>query len=187
MDRLWAITLLLGLALFALWYFGEAVTTYYRPELDFFFLFAAIYTTGLGLFALLARHMGYVRAFDSYLLVASPFFRFKTSYRRIRGISCTDFHRLYDLSDLSWTEERYVEPLIASTAVVVTLSDYPISPGVMGYFFTKYLVSPKDRALVFVVPDWMALSVELDSRYNEYRQRQRSRKQRRGFQRGLSP
>jgi hypothetical protein len=40
--------------------------------------------------------------------------------------------------------------------------------------------------MVFVVPDWMSFSVELDSRYNKYRQERQARKQARGFQRGTN-
>ena len=186
MDRLWPGSLALGLLLLALWRYGSAFTDLYRPELNGLILVAGVYATGIGLFALLARRMGYVRAYDRFLLVATPFFRFKTSYQRLRGVRSVDIHRLFDLEDLSWTEERYVAPMIGSTAVVVKLTRYPISTGVLEKFFQKYLLSPQDTELVFVVPDWMSFSVELDSRYNEYRQYRSARKHGRGFQRGIS-
>ena len=184
MDRLWPGVLVLGLELFGLWWFRGAWTSLYRPELDPLLMGAAGYTTALGLFAFLARRMGYVRAFDDFFLVASPFYRFKTSYQRIRGMRAADFHRLFDLEKMSWSEERYVRPMIGATAVVIRLTDYPVPTGLMGTFFHRYLVSPKDTELVLLVPKWMDLSVELDSRYNEYRQRKRRRMSISGFQRG---
>ncbi|HUF37465.1 MAG TPA: hypothetical protein VMN57_02990 [Anaerolineales bacterium] len=186
MDRLWPGTLAFGLLLLTMWRFGEAFTDLYRPELAGLVLAAGVYATLLGLFALLARRMGYVRAFDRYLLIATPFFRFKTSYERLRGVRSVDFHRLFDLEDLSWAQERYIAPLIGSTAVVVRLTGYPVSTGVLGIFFQRYLISQKDTELVFVVPDWMGFSVELDSRYNKYRQARGMRKRTGGFQRGVS-
>jgi hypothetical protein len=184
MGRFWPWTFVLGLLLLAMWYFGPAFTTLYRPGLNWLLLAAGGYAAALGLFALFARRMGYVRAYDRFLLVATPFFRFKTSYERLRGIRSVDFHRLFDLEGLSWSQMKYVEPMIGSTAVVVRLAKYPVSANVLAYFFSKYFFSPQDTEMVFVVPDWMSFTVELDSRYNKYRQERQARKQVRGFQRG---
>lgn len=186
MDRLWRPVLLLSFALFALWRFGSALTHLYRPQIGPLVLAAAVYTGGFGLFAWLARGRGYVRAFDDYLLIASPFFRFKTSFERFRGVRSVDFHRLFELRNLSWTEERYTAPMIGKTAVVVRLSRYPLSLGLLSAFFHRYLFSPKDTELVLLVHDWMGFSVELDSRYNDFRQRRRRRLKPTGFQRGVS-
>ena len=185
MDRLWPGSLALGLLLLTLWRYGPAFTTFYRPGLSSLILAAGLYATFLGLFALFARRMGYVRAFDRYLLVATPFFRFKTSYKRLRGVRSVDFHRLFDLEGLSWAQERYIGPMIGETAVVVKLSKYPLSTGILENFLQKYYFSPQDTELVFIVPDWINFSVELDSRYNEFRENQGARKKARGFQRGV--
>lgn len=184
MSRLWFLAMFFGLEMLALWKFKSAFSDTYRPELDLLLLFAGLYGCGLGLFALLGRRMSYIRAFDRYFLVATPLFRFKTSYRRVRGVRATDFHRLFELNHLSWAEERYTQTMIGRSAVVVNLVDYPVSPRLAGLFFHRYLFSPKGTELVLLVPDWMALSVELDSRYNDYRQRRRAQKQASGFQRG---
>lgn len=185
LGRLWPWTFFLGLLLLALWYYGPAFTSLYRPGLSWMFLAGGGYAAGLGLFGLLSRRMGYVRAHDRFLLVATPFFRFKTSYKRLRGVRSVDFHRLFDLEGLGWSQERFVGPLIGSTAVVVKLSEFPVSTRLLQLFFSRYFISTGDTELVFVVPNWMEFSVELDSRLNRFRQEQQLRKQSRGFQRGI--
>jgi hypothetical protein len=102
------------------------------------------------------------------------------------GVRSADFHRLFDLEGLSWAQERYIGPVIGKTAVVVKLTRYPISTKVLERFLPRYYLSPQDTELVFVVPDWMSFSVELDSRYNKYRQIKGARRKTRGFQRGVS-
>ena len=175
MDRLWRGTSLLSLELFAIWWFGTAMTEFYRPQLDPLLFGAAGFAAALSLFAFLSRRMGYVRAFDNHILVATPFFRFKTSYKRIRGVQSAEFHRLFPLENLSWAEDRYIAPMVGETAVVIKLKDYPVSPKLLGLFFHRYLISPRGTELVLMVPDWMALSVELDSRYANYQQRMAAR------------
>lgn len=186
LGRFWPWTFVLGLLLLAMWVYGPAFTSLYRPQLSGMILGAGGYALFFGLFALLSRRMGYVRAYDRFILVATPFFRFKTSYERLRGIRSVDFHRLFNLEGLAWTEMKFVEPMIGKTAIVVRLSGYPLSPKVLSYFFPRYLFSPQDTEFVFVVPDWMKFSGELDSRYNKYRESRQMRKQGRGFQRGLT-
>lgn len=171
MDRLWRGTAVLSLELFFLWWFGSAFTALYRPQLDPVLLGAAGYSAVLSLFAFLTRRMSYVRASENFLLVATPFFRFKTSYKRIKGVRSVEFHRLYSPANLSWAEDHYTAPMIGETAVVIKLKDFPVSPGLLGLFFPKFLVSEKETELVLLVPDWMAFSLELDSRYAAYQQR----------------
>ena len=184
MDRLWAPSLLFGLLVLGIWRYQAAVTGFYRPEHDLLFLGGGVYASLFGLFAFFARNMGYVRPFERYLLVATPFFRFKTSYKRLRGVRSTDFYRIFDVEHLTWAHERYITPIIGATVVVVKLSKYPLSTRLLQSFFGKFFLSPQDSELVFIVPDWLSLSVELDSRYNGYRDERRARKQQSGFQRG---
>jgi hypothetical protein len=181
MDRLWRGTIVLALELIVLWWFGKAFTSLYRPEIAPIMIGAAGYATAFGLFAFFVRNKGYVRAFDDYLLVATPFYRFKTSYKRIRGIRSVDFHRLFTVEDRPWAERRYSRPMIGETAVVVKLKKYPVSPNLINAFFHTYLINPGETELVLLVPDWMDLSVELDSRYNKYRQRQGNKARRRAL------
>ncbi len=184
MDRLWGITLVLGLVLVALWWFGGAFTDLLHPGNAALVLAAAGIALAVGVFAFLARRMGYVQAHADYFVLATPFFRLKTSYRRVRSIRTTEFFRLFDVDNLKWSEESYLKPFVGESTVVVGLTDYPVSPRVIKLFFPNYILSPKGTEYVLLVPEWMGLSVELDSRYNEYRQRNRRRQEKQGFQRG---
>jgi hypothetical protein len=185
MDRLWGITILLGLVLFALWRFEVGFTRLWRPELKGLVYTAAGIVTAIGLFAFFARRLGYVRAFGDYVLIATPFFRFRTSYRRVRSIRTTEFYRIFELENLSWREENYIKPFLGETAVILSLKDFPLPPGVLRLFLPKYFMSPKGVEIVLLVRDWMSLSVELDSRFSEFRQRVKLKKRNRGFQRGM--
>jgi len=185
MDRLWGITLFLGLTLFALWWFEDSFTSYYRPELKPLIYTAAIVTTVIGVFAYLARGMGYVQALDTHFVIGTPFFRFRTPYGRVRNISTTEFFRVVDRKTLSWANYNYLKPYFGNTVVVVSLRRFPVSPGILQLFFQKHLIKPKQKTIILLVPNWMSLSVELDSRYSEYRQRVRAKKKNRGFKRGM--
>ena len=49
------------------------------------------------------------------------------------------------------------------TVVVVELISYPLNRGMLRLFLPKLMFSKGMPGLVFLVPDWMALSTELDS------------------------
>jgi len=188
MDRLWGITVILGFELFAVWWYGSNLIRQFRPGIDALILYASIYTLTLGWFAFVARWMAYVRAFPDYLLIATPFFRFRTSYRRVLEIRPTEFHRLFDPDNFSWADEQYLRSFVGQTSIVINLREFPIRPGLLRLFFPAQFFSPQSTGFVLVVSDWMGLSVEIDSRMGEWRQKQieRSRMAKRtpGFQRG---
>ncbi len=169
MDRTWGITLLLGMLLLAVWWFGRSYTQFFRFSIENVILFGAIISLAIGIFAFFARFMCYVQAKQDHLLIATPFVRLKTSYRRVVEIRSIEFYRLYSPKNLSWSERTYLDPLFARTAVVVNLKSFPVSRLVLRLFFPKYLLSPQHRGFILVVPDWMTLSTELDSRYSAWR------------------
>jgi hypothetical protein len=185
MDRVWGITLLLGGVLFALWWFGGAFTSLFRPQMETLVLAAAVIALGVGAFAFAARRLGYVQAHASYFLIATPFFRLKTSYRRVRGVRTMEFFRMFDVDNLNWAMESYVKPFVGESMVVVSVADYPMPPNLIKLFFPDFIMSPRDTEFALLVPDWMALSVELDSRLNEYRRRARKKGEQQGFKRGM--
>jgi hypothetical protein len=169
MDRLWGITMVLGLVLLALWWFGGAFTGYFRESLAPIFLAAAITTLVIGGFAFVSRYLCYVQAKSDHLLIATPFIRLKTSYRRVHEIRSTEFWRLHNPENMGWAARNYLDPFFIKTAVTVNLKGYPMSPKLLRLFFPKEMVSDKMSRYVLVVRDWMTLSTELDSRYGGWR------------------
>ena len=186
MDRLWGITVLLGLVLFALWWYGRDFTLFYRPGLvETLVLLAAVLSLGVGIFAFVARFLSFVQPNEDHLLIATPFFRLKTSYRRVVEVRSIEFRMIVPFDRLSWAYRTYLDPFIGETVVVVRLRSYPVPPWVLKLFFPRFMLFPEAPGFVLVVPDWMKLSVELDSRYSGWRQRLAPRPRVPGFQRGM--
>jgi hypothetical protein len=186
MDRLWGITLFLGLALLALWWYGGSFTALYRTGwLDTLILAAWIICLGVSAVAFFGRYLSYVQPNADHLVIRTPFIKLKVSYKRIIQVHTTDFHKLFDPEQFSWAERTYLDPFIGDTAVVINLREYPVSPNIMKLFFSKFIFSPRDKGFVIMVPDWMAFSVDLDSRYSSYQQKHSPRPVGMGFQRGM--
>lgn len=185
MDRVWGITLLLGLALLGLWWYGSAFTELYRGGwVDTMIMVSWIVALGVSAIAFFGRFLSYVQANVDHFVIRTPFFKLKVSYKRIIEVRSTEFHKLFDAENFSWAERTYLDPFIGDTAVVINLREYPISPDILKFFFPKFIFSPRDKGFVIMVPDWMAFSLDLDSRYSSYQQKHSPRPQGLGFQRG---
>jgi hypothetical protein len=186
MDRLWGITLLLGLVLLGLWWYGNAFTSLYRTGwVDMMILIAWVVCFGTSAVAFLGRHLSYVQANADHLVIRTPFIKLNTSYKRIIETRTTEFHKLFEPEQFSWAERTYLDPFIGDTAVVIHLRDYPLSPKILRFFFPKFIFSPRETGYVIMVPDWMAFSLEMDSRFSTYLQKHRPRTKVPGFQRGM--
>jgi hypothetical protein len=125
---------------------------------------------GIGLFAFFARFFGFVQAHGSYFVIATPFIRMKTSYKRVIQVRSAEFSRLYPPTELSWAQRTYLEPFFGKTVVVVNLKSYPLSQGILRLFFPKQMFPPSSKGFILVVPKWMELSLELDSRISTWQQ-----------------
>ncbi|MCB9134923.1 MAG: hypothetical protein H6636_05830 [Anaerolineales bacterium] len=187
MDRLWGITLILGLAILALWWFGSGFTLLYRSGwVDTLILIAWLVSLGISALAFFGRYLSYVQPNADHLLIRTPFIKLRVSYKRIIEVRSSDFHKIFDPETFSWAEVNYLDPFIGDTAVVVNLREYPLSRDFLKFFFPKHFFSPRDKGFIIMVPDWMAFSLELDSRYSSYQQKHSPRPDGiGGFQRGM--
>jgi hypothetical protein len=164
MDRIWkpvlALVVVCGLILGISWLTGLAlVPVESEPWLLGATLLLALAAAG----AYLARTMAYVQARADHLRLVTPFLRLRISYRRIRSVHPSEFHQLFPPQGASWAQRRILEPFYGTTAVVVELISYPFSPRTLRLFLAPQMFSPQSKALVLLVPDWMALSTEIDS------------------------
>jgi len=164
MDRLWKPTLLLGLILAAAsgWALISPVPLF-RVDADVWLFVGALVSLAFSLFTFLMRRMGYVQAFPTYFVIVTPFLRLKVSYRRVRSIHPGSFQQLFPPAELKWGARNYLAPFFSYTAVVVDLSAYPLNRSLLKLFLPAQMFSPRSTGLVLLVPDWMALSTELDS------------------------
>ncbi len=169
MDRLWGPGLALGLVLAATWWQASlGRVPRLQPPLDGWALVAALVTLAFTGFALLARKMSYVQARPNLLRLVTPFLRLNISYRRIRSVSASEFHKLYPPKTAGWGEKRFLAPFYGSTAVVVDLFDYPLPPRLLRLFLPSQVFAPNPPGLVILVADWMTLSTEIDTRRAEW-------------------
>lgn len=164
MSRLWTSTLVLGLLLVLVWGWGKYNTTPLVQSGDNIWLgVAAVLLLAFSLFILLVRNMAYVQPRRDHLRLVTPFLRTNVSYRRMQNSKPVVFQQLFPPKEASWAQRRLLEPFYGKTAVVVDLSSYPLSRGLLRFFLAPQMFSPRSKGLVFLVPDWMAFSTELDS------------------------
>ena len=163
MDRALAAAVLLGILIVVAWgwiYFGEPQR---MATISIWLIAGGIVALIFAVFAFLARWMAYVQARSDHLRVVTPFLNLKVSYRRVRSVHPADFNQLLPPNQTSWSQRNYLEPFFGMTVVVVELSSYPLNRGMLRLFLPKLMFSKGMPGLVFLVPDWMALSTELDS------------------------
>jgi hypothetical protein len=163
MDRILSAALMLGLLIAVAWgwiYFGEPQR---MPDVTPWLIAGGLVALVFAAFAYLARWMAYVQPRSDHLRVVTPFLNLKVSYRRIRSVHPSDFQQIFPPNQTSWSQRNFLEPFFGMTAVVVELTSYPLKRGLLRLFLPSQMFSTGMPGLVLLVPDWMALSTELDS------------------------
>jgi hypothetical protein len=164
MSRLWVATLVLGLLLLLIWgwewYYSQPLL---RTKASIWLPAAGLVLLVFTLFAFFGRNMAYVQAHRDHLRLVTPFLRTNISYRRVRSAHPVVFQKLFPPKEASWAQRQLLTPFYGKTVVVVELSDFPLSPGILRLFLAPQMFSPRSKGLVFLVSDWMAFSTELDS------------------------
>ena len=164
LDRIWKTTFLLSLVIaYAGWKAASrgAVFLGIGSELWLFSLAALVFL--FSAFSFVMRHQAYIQAKSSYLKVVTPFLRFHISYRRIRSAYPALIQLLFPAEASSWSQHNFLKPFYGKTVLVVELIGYPANPNLMRLFLPGPMFSPRNIGLVFMVPDWMKLSTELDT------------------------
>lgn len=176
-ERLWRPALLLGILCGALWWQAGTSLTPLLPGADsYWVLSAAIISLGIGLFAFLARGMGYVRLYPAYLQLVTPFLKIRISYRRIRSARPVAIAELFPPAQQSWGQRKFLAPFYSMTAVAVELRGFPLPPWLLRLFLPRQLFLPQTSGFVFLVHDWMRFSTELDAFLGRWRDRTRQRR-----------
>jgi hypothetical protein len=164
LNRWWPAMIALGLGMFAI-----AYSEYIHPMAQFISWrwqlagFVGGLAILVGLFFFVLRYFAYVRVFPAYLKLVTPFFRLNISYKRIRKTTTTEMRHLFPPRSLSgWVQDIFA-PLASLTAMVIEFNSYPISPGVMRLFLSRFFFKDKTPHIVILVNDWMLFSAELES------------------------
>jgi hypothetical protein len=164
LNRWWPATFTLSLALFAVAW-GVSFTPEGKAQ-----PYLVNATLGLGglvlvftLFLFIIRKAAYVRPFPNYLRLVTPFLRINISYRRFRGTTTSEMRALFPPTSLSSWRRGIIAPLSSMTAIVINLSEYPVSPFVLRWFLSPFFFKDKTPHIVILVKDWLRFSAELDS------------------------
>jgi hypothetical protein len=163
-SRWWTPMIAIGLGMFAL-----AYSEYIDPIGRFlpwrWQLFATIGALSIfiGVFFWLIRFFAYVQPYPNYLKLVTPFLRINISYKRIKKTTTSEMRYLFSYKSMSGWVRDIFSPLANSTALVIELSGYPISPTVLRLFLHRFFFKDKTPHLVLLVKDWMRFSSELES------------------------
>jgi hypothetical protein len=144
---------------------------------DGILFFGGIISLASALFALIVRNLAYVQAKADHIRLVTPFLALKISFRRIHSAHPVNFVQLFPPQEAKWHQRSSLTPFYGLTALVLELSGYPTSIGTLKLFLGRTMLLPKSIGFVLLVPDWMALSTEIESSLGAWRELQgRSRK-----------
>lgn len=174
-NRLWQYTLPFGILFGGIWLFKDWVGIVIAPLYDALLFVAALLFLLFATLTFLTRRMATVQTRADHLRVVTPLFRFNVSFRRLRGVQTSSLEMLFPPKNQKGADRALLEPFYGSTVVVVNLNDYPVSLAVLRFFLPYAMLSPKSKALVLLVQDWMKLVTEIDSARGEWQQNRSQR------------
>ncbi len=172
MDRFILATLPLGVVMAAIQWPGLGFLPDSHIYSDILLLLATFIVLGMAFTGIIFRKFAYVQAKADHLRVATPLFALKVSYRRVMSVHPASLGKLFPPHEASWTERRFLEPYYGDTAVVIELSGYPLSKKFLRMFLGSNTFLPHRTGFVFLVPDWMGLSTEIDALHGKWRHQQ---------------
>ena len=176
-EMLQPITFLIPILSYFLWWIAPdyGVLASGRDYLILVVIIAVIIFIG----SLIAPAFCYVQCFADYLLIATPFYRMNISYLRLGQVSAVNFGTQYPLSKQKELEQLLLTPLFKEqrtgelTVVGVPVKKFPLPIRWLKFWFSRYMFMPRDPGLLFMTPDWMGLSRELEVYRHDYLERRR--------------
>jgi hypothetical protein len=133
-----------------------------------------IFTIFLGLLLAAIRKSAFVQPLSDHLLLVTPFFRMKISYRRLMSVSSTEMGRLFNYDRFRGLRRTFFLPLASQTAVVLDLKGWPLPRSSLAMFLSPYFFPDRSSRLALLVPDWIRFSTELDSRRTRWLEKLRN-------------
>jgi hypothetical protein len=125
---------------------------------------------GVGTFSLLVtlilfflRKSSYVELLKDRLLIATPFFRVRVPYKSIKRTYTSEMNVLFPKKKLRGQRREILAPLLNNSAIVVVLTKYPMSAGILHTFLSPFFFVDKTPHFVLLVNNWMDFSTELES------------------------
>jgi hypothetical protein len=178
LNRWWRATLATGLALLVL-AAGLGGLPLLLPQYPFMWAddWKLWLVAGAGGFALVItiilagiRKSAYVQPFEKHFTVATPFIKFNISYQRIRQTYSSEFQQLFQVKKAKGLRRDRWDPLANKTVLVLELTSLPLPRWVMKMYLSPLFFPDRTSRMALMVPDWMALSTEMDSRCGSYQE-----------------
>jgi hypothetical protein len=169
MDRFILATLPLGAVMAVIQWPALGLLPPSQQPYHTWLLGVTILLLGMALLGILLRNYAYVQARQDHLKLATPLLNLKISYRRLQSVHPATVGKLFPIHEASWSERRFLEPFYGETVVVVELSGYPLPKKFLRNFLSQHTFTPHLTGFVFLVPDWMGLSTEIDGLVGQWR------------------
>lgn len=162
MGQRWAWTcVLIVLASTALWWFAPRISILYAP-LRRLALVPALVSLAILVYTSLARRMAWVQCKPDHLRIQTPFYPLAVSYGRIKVVHPQTFAQVFNPAREKIARRRWLGPYWGRTVLVMELTQYPLSRAWLRLWFSPYLLNPGVPGFVFLVEDWMGLSIRLE-------------------------
>ncbi len=91
-----------------------------------------------------------------------PFYEVRIPYRDMQSTRLGQLGRQFPPECEPWSRRHFLEPLFASTVVVVEVSALPAPRHQLHLWMSRYLLSPDTPGFMLPVRDWLTFRAELD-------------------------
>jgi hypothetical protein len=124
---------------------------------------ALIAGAGLWILTIFMERRAYVQCRPDYLVIRSAFHTVAVAYQRFNTIQPVQVGRVFNIKEIKGRERNFIKPLAAENAVEALVNDFPVSEKRLRRHFSRFLLSPRDKAFLFIVPRSQQLSIELNT------------------------
>jgi len=122
-------------------------------------------------YSLLGPRWSYVQCRPTHLRLSTPFFPLAISYSRIYTARPVPF----EPANVRWTEESLVRPFLGMTMLALDLTGYPVPLRWLRLLLNRFLLPERFIGLQLLVPDWMALSRDIEVYRSQWAMREHDR------------
>ena len=165
LGRWWTATLAISVVLFALWWYLPVIQPNKTQSSwqDTALLLVSSASLLMTVFIFLMRKAAYIRPYGDHLRLVTPFLRMNISYKRIIQTRATEMNSLFPAAKLTNMQKESMGSLMAKTAIVVELKEFPIPRSALRFFLSPFFFKGSTPHFVFLVDKWMSFSTELES------------------------
>jgi len=114
------------------------------------------------------RKSAYIQPFEKHLHLATPFLHLNISYQRLRRTYTDEFQHIFSPKKIKGWKRELIEPLARRTAIILEFTSLPVPRWTLRLFLSPFFFPDQTPRLAVLVPDWMALSSELESMRGNY-------------------